>query len=493
MARPDHRCVSMPLRRAYVGFIVGFNTGTLTLASPMIKNAPNLTVRGIDAAAPRETVYRLSGGGGLLLEVRPTGAKLWFARVTVAGKRRDMGLGGYPDVSLKDARQKADEARRQAKNGIDPIAHRKMAAKVKVAEADAAQQAEARTFAKVVKLFISAEAPSWKNKRTELLWQKSLEKWAYPVLGSMPVATIDRKAVYAAIEPVWTTRPATGKKVLRRIGAVLRYAAANGWRVNDNVTDIKMLRHIGLPALAGGRKQPSLPWSRVPAFMTALDGISGLGALALRLVILTALRSGEIRAARWSWLSFDGIPTLNVPGEVMKAKKSTVVELHRVPLAPAAIDALARAHAMANGTETTSKKLAEYAAKMGNSLIFPSSKLTTPLSDMVLSAVIRRMNANQAEGVLPPWRDADGREAVPHGFRASFSTWVDDTRPEDREAAERALAHEVANKVSGAYRRSDLFDRRVPLMEAWAKHCCAIVSSYHSESEGKTNERTPSL
>ena len=455
------------------GLLWGSTSSIPTLATPMTKNAHHLTVRGIDAALPRETAYRLSGGGGLLLEIRPTGAKLWFARVTVGGKRRDMGLGGYPDISLKEAGLKAADARRQAKAGIDPIEHRKQAAKDKVIAAGAAKQAEARTFANVTKLFIAAEAPSWKSKRTELLWQNSLEKWAFPTLGNMPVSDIDRPAVHAAIASVWTTRPATGKKVLRRIGSVLRYAAAHGWRLNDNVTDTKMLRYAGLPALAGGRKQPSLPWSRLPAFMTALDGIFGLGALALRLVILTALRSGEIRAARWSWLSFDGTPTLTVPGEVMKAKKSAVVEPHRVPLTAAALHTLARAHAMANGTETTVSNLPQFAAQMGNALIFPSARLTTPLSDMALSAVMRRMNANRTESMPPPWRDADGREAVPHGFRASFSTWVDDTRPEEREAAERALAHEVANKVSGAYRRSDLFDRRIRLMEDWAGHCCA--------------------
>jgi integrase len=293
----------------------------------------------------------------------------------------------------------------------------------------------------------------------------------------MPVAEVDRAAVLAAVGEVWRTRPATARKVLRRIGAVLRYAAAHGWRANDNPADGRMLRHAGLPALPGARKQPSLPWARLPAFWQALSTVEGLGACALRLVILTALRSGEVRNARWSWVSFDGPPTLTIPGEVMKSRRSADVQPHRVPLTPAALAVLARAYAQANGTTATVAELPKLTALAGTALIFPNSTRRAPISDMTLSAVMRRMNAARGEGQPAPWRDPDGREAVPHGFRASFSTWVDDTRPHEREAAEKALAHEVANKVSGAYRRSDLFARRAALMAGWAEHCTAPPAS----------------
>jgi integrase len=155
----------------------------------------------------------------------------------------------------------------------------------------------------------------------------------------------------------------------------------------------------------------------------------------------------------------------------MKAKKSADVSPHRVPLSDAALETLTCAYAEAHGTPATVAELPRLARLMRDALIFPSAKRTTPLSDMALSAVMRRMNAERPQDAPPPWRDADGREAVPHGFRATFSTWIDDSRPEEREAAEKALAHEVANRVSGAYRRSDLFDRRIPLMRAWAIHC----------------------
>ena len=288
----------------------------------------NLDTRTIEAAKPRMAPYRLSDGSGLLLIVKPGGAKMWMARVTVAGRRRDMGLGGFPLVSLRHAREKAAAARRQAAEGLDPIAERNRLARDREAQRMAADEASARIFRTVALACIQAEAPGWKNKRTATLWESSLERWAFPTLGAMPVDSIDRATIRRTINAVWASRPATGRKVLRRIGAVLRYAAAHGWRANDNPADARMLRHAGLPALPGGRRQPSLPWARLPAFFTALDAVPGLGALALRFVVLMALRSGEVRHARWSWLSFDGTPTLTVPGEAMKGKKAADVLPH---------------------------------------------------------------------------------------------------------------------------------------------------------------------
>jgi integrase len=291
------------------------------------------------------------------------------------------------------------------------------------------------------------------------------------VIGDMPVVEIDRPAVLRAVAEVWRTRPETARKVLHRLGVVLRYASAHGWRSNDNPADARMLRYAGLPALPGGRKQPALPWTRVPAFMAALDTMTGMAPLALRLQVLTALRSGEVRHARWSWISFDGVPVLTVPGQWMKRKRAAEVLPHRVPLSDAALETLAKAYSLATGTPAKPEDLPRLVPLMRDALIFPSATRDTPLSDMALSAVMRRMNADRPADAPPPWRDPDGREAVPHGFRASFSSWVDDTRPHEREAAERALAHEVGNKVSAAYRRTDLFDRRIRLMDDWAEHC----------------------
>jgi integrase len=434
-----------------------------------------LDVKTIDALRPRQGAYRVSDGGGLLLEVKPSGAKVWLCRVTVDGKRRDMGLGGYPAVLLKDARAAARKAREVAASGADPIIERDRAIEARrtarEAEAEAARLAQLRCFKAVAETCIIALSPGWKSTRTADLWRNSLKVHAYPVLGDTPVAEIDRAAVLRSIEGVWQARPATGRKVLRRIGTILRYAAAHGMRANDNPADARMLRHAGLPALPGGRKQPSLPWQRMPAFMRALDAMPGLAPLALRFAILTALRSTEVRHARWSEIGFEGAAVWTVPGERMKGKKAADVQPHRVPLSAAAVDVLVRVYSLATGAEVTAEELPRRAALLRDTLIFPSATRTTALSDMALSAVIRRMNETRPEGAPLFWRDPDGRGAVPHGFRATFSTWVDDTRPAEREAAERALAHEIGNKVSAAYRRSDLFDRRVPLMDAWAIHC----------------------
>jgi integrase len=222
------------------------------------------------------------------------------------------------------------------------------------------------------------------------------------------------------------------------------------------------------PVNAAGRRWPSLPWQRVPAFMAELDKQNGASPLALRFAILTALRSNEVRGARWSEFDFDaGLWTL--PGERMKGGKAKALDAHRVPLGPVMLDVLARAVALRTGTTPAAGQIAAHAALFGDALVFPSAA-GTALSDAALGACIKRMN--EAGGA---WRDADGRPATAHGFRRSFRRWVDDVRPEDGPAAERALAHEEPNRVSAAYRGGDLLARRVALMDAWGAHCTAMA------------------
>ena len=418
---------------------------------------------------------RFPDGENLYLQVAAGGSKSWLLRYTLNGKAREMGLGPVgepPDgVPLAEARKRAAAARAVLADGRDPIEERQRSARQRQAIRKAEAEADARTFRAVAALCIAAEKPGWKNERTAQQWESSLKAHVFPVIGDAPVADVDRAMVMEAVSGVWTSTPAIGRKVLHRVATVLRYAAAHGWRANDNPADGKMLRHAGLPPLRGSTPHPSVPWTKVAAFLGALDAMPGLGPLALRLTILTALRSGEARTARWSWVSFDGEPTLTVPGRMMKGKKAAIVLPHRVPLAPAALEALARGYTLATGTPATTDDLPRLAPLMRDALIFPSARRGVALSDMALSAVVRRMNADRPEGEPPPWRDLDGRAAVVHGFRATFGTWVDDTRPHEHEAREKALAHQIENKVSAAYRRSDLFDRRLPLMTDWAAHC----------------------
>jgi integrase len=428
----------------------------------------NLDAKTVETAKPRARPYRLSDGGGLLLQVEPTGGKSWLVRFMQAGRRREAGLGGWPLVSLSEARTKAAKARAEARNGSDPILARREALKALEAARKAEEEAERRIFANVLEEVIRAEAPSWKNARTADQWRASLRLHAAPLMAE-PVGAITREMVAHAIKPIWHEKPVIAGKTLRRIGAVLRFAAAHGWRPNDNVTELKLLRNMGLTAQVGGAKQASLPWQQVPALMEALQGMAGMAPIALRFLILTALRSGEARAARWDWLSFDGTPALTVPGANMKGRKTVAAQSHRIPLSVAALQALADAYGEAHGQKVAVADLSKLAKVAGESLIFPNQSRTGPLTDMAISAVIKRMNEGEAALI---WRDPDGRAAVPHGFRSSFRTWCDDCHPGEREAAEKALAHEDGNKVAGRYRRSDLFDRRIGLMNSWGQHCC---------------------
>ena len=239
-----------------------------------------LDAKTVEAAKPRSRKYRLSDGGGLLLEIlplakkpsgkKPSGAKVWLARVTVAGKRRDMGLGAWPAVSLAQAREKALAARREARDGTDPIKARRAAAKALEAARKAEEEADRRVFAKVAEAVIKAEAPSWKNARTAHMWQSSLELHAAPLM-KLPVASITREMVRDCILPIWHEKPIIAAKTLRRIGAVLRYAAAQGWGADATAADVRILRHLGFTKQAGERAHPSLAWrlSVVKSFETA--------------------------------------------------------------------------------------------------------------------------------------------------------------------------------------------------------------------------------
>lgn len=432
----------------------------------------NLDAKTIEAAKARARKYRLSDGGkrGLLLEVKPSGAKVWLCRVTIAGKRRDHGLGGFDTVTLAEARVKAHAARLEALKGHDPIRARRDALKAAEAARKAEEEAERRIFEMVAEAVIAAEEPGWKNAKTAPLWRASLKTYAAPLM-KQPVSAITREMVKDALLPHWHKKPVMARKALRRVGSVLRYAAAQGWGADATAADVRLLRGLGFTKQVGSKKQPSLPWRQVPAFMQALEAVEGMSALALRFTILSALRSVEARAVRWSWISFDGQPTLTIPGAFMKGTLDKEPPPHRLPLSGAMIETLCAAYQAVYGSDKPAPDaLPHYAAiaAAADALCFPNISKTGMLTDAGLSAVIKRMNEIK-DG--PRWRDPDGRGAVVHGFRSSFSTWGDDTLPAERDAIERALAHEPGGKVSTRYRHSDLFERRVAIMDAWGQHC----------------------
>lgn len=405
---------------------------------------------------PPASPVRIGDGKGLHLLVKPTqGATgAWVLRYTFAGKRKDMGLGAYPAVSLAEARQAAEEAHALIRSGIDPLNARQAHKQALVA---AAQKVEEKpiTFREAALATVEAKRGGWSNPKHAAQWLATLEQHAFPSMAEMPIAQIDLVAVLGALRPIWPVIPETASRLRQRIEAILDLARVRGWRSGENPARWRGLLSEELPPPRRVQRvahRPALPWQQMPAFWGALSEVEGMGAAALRFAILTAARTGEVRGMLWREVDLDA-KLWTVPGHRMKARRT-----HRVPLAPAACDLLQNLRPHRPTPEAA---------------VFPSI-LGKSLSDMTISAVIRRMNeaaeAN-APGTLPRWRDHEGRAVVPHGFRSTFRDWAGETRDEGREVIERALAHTLKDKVEAAYARSDLLEKRRPLMEAWASWC----------------------
>lgn len=434
-------------------------------------------------AKPRAKPYRMSFGNGLLLDVRPSGSKAWLLRFMVNGKRREMGLGAYPAVSLADAREKALQAKALQSDKLDPLAVRDAARRAREEEARraemeraariAAERAEderrSRTFRMVAEALLTNQRSGWSSDKTTASWRLTLDKWAYPKVGDVPIADFGKDDVTSALEGVWTAKPATARKLQRRIAAVLDFAAAKGWRAADNPAAGRVLRLTrALPAVVRkSRKQASLPWHLAPAFLAALDAQEGASPLALRFTVLTALRSNEVRQARWNEMDWEAGLWV-VPGAKMKGGKAKELPPHRVPLTAAMRDVLARALALRTGNVPSADELPAQARLLGDQLVFPNGR-GDALSDAALGACIKRMNGDAKDA--PPWRDVDGRPVTAHGMRRSFRTWVDDEHPHEAPAAEKQLGHEDGNTVAAAYKGSDLLARRRILMERWGDYC----------------------
>jgi integrase len=412
--------------------------------------AGKLTVKGVEAlvAKDRHKPGRHTDGGGLHLHVRANGSAGWVLRYRLHNAQRDMSLGGFPDVTLKEAREAAEIARQSIKAGRDPIRERQRA------QAEAAEAASRdRTFRAAMESALSAREGAWRNEKHRWQWRATVEKHALPILGDLPVSEIGTDDVLRVLRPIWSKVPETANRLRNRIEAILDHAHALKWRQGENPARWRgNLKELLPPPskIAPEQPQPALPWRQVPAFMQVLETRRGMAALALRFTILTAARTGEVRGMTWAELDLEA-QTWTIPPERMKAGRQ-----HRVPLGDAAI-ALLRA--------------VKPEKARGAALVFPSKRATS-LSDMSLTMLTRGLATDGLEGDEPPrWRDATGRVIVPHGFRSSFRDWCGETRPEGRDVWEQALAH-VVGGVEGRYARSDLLERRRPLMQAWGELCC---------------------
>jgi integrase len=364
---------------------------------------------------------------GLALQVTAAGARSWTFRAVIGGRRRDMGLGSYPSVTLAMAHAKARDARELIRQGIDPIARQQAAV-----SALRAATAEALTFKECAEAYIKAHRDGWKSDKHAQQWRNTLAQHAYPVLGELLVRDVKLPQVMAVLEPIWATTNETAVRLRGRIESVLDWATARGLR--DGLNPARWRGHLdkllAKPSKVNNREHhAALPVGDVGAFMLKLRAAEGMGARALEFTILTAARSGEVRGATWA--EIDAAEKVwVVPGARMKAGKE-----HRVPLS-------AEALALLKGL-----------TKMpGTDLVFPAPR-GGQLSDMTLAAVLRRM----------------GVPAVPHGFRSTFRDWASERTNYPRDVAEMALAHAIGDKVEAAYRRGDLFEKRRLLMADWAK------------------------
>lgn len=390
-----------------------------------------LTVRRVESAAAGK--YADGGRSGLWLKVSPTGARRWFVRVVVDGKRREMSLGSYPTVGLAEARELALEAQRLARRGVDPIEHR--------AE-QAAVESSKPTFTSAAAAYIRAHRRGWKNAKHARQWVSTLKTYARPVVGSKPVDTITTDDVLLVLRPIWSSKTETAKRVQGRMENVLDFASAHKWRDESNParwrghldkllakpTKVKRVRH-----------HPAMPYSELPGFMRELEAVEGMAALALRFLILTATRTSETLNAQWSEVDIDAA-VWTIPAERMKAKRE-----HRVPLTPEALAILRAVPRVA-----------------GEAWIFPGGRAGRPLSTMALLMAMRRLGYG-VDGERGPF--------VPHGFRSSFRDWCGEVSSFPTNVAEAALAHVLSDKTEAAYARGDLFVKRRRLMEAWSDWC----------------------
>jgi integrase len=401
---------------------------------------PGLSAQFVRTAKPG----RYCDGDGLYLLVKKSGARFWVFRYKVNGsKLREAGLGrageGRNSVRLAEAREKASTLFRQVKSGIDPLSAREaMAAAAKAEAQDAAVKRV--TFREAAQRYIDGHAPSWRNPKHAAQWGATIETYANPVFGDLPVGDVATTHVLAAIEPIWLDKPETASRLRGRVERILDFAKTRGWRAGENPAAWKGHLALTLPARSKVRKvehHAALPWREIGDFVLALKDQQGVGARALRFAILTAARSGEVRGARWSEIDMSAA-TWIVPAGRMKGGRE-----HRIPLSALALDLL---------RETARTRL----SREPDALVFPGRDAGRPLSDMSLTAVLRRMRLG---------------ELTAHGFRSSFRDWAAETTAYPTELVEMALSHAVSNKVEAAYRRGDLFEKRRRLMDDWAAYC----------------------
>ena len=367
-------------------------------------------------------------GNGLYLQVSETGGKSWILRYMLEGRAREMGLGSLTLVSLKEARDKAQALRKQAhEHRIDPVDARR-ASRVR---------AVTLPFRDCANAYIEAHKAGWRNAKHADQWGNTLETYAYPVFGDLPVNEIDTALVMRVLEPLWRKKTETASRLRGRIESVLSWATVRGYREGENPARWRGHLDKLLPKrskVQAVRHHPALPYADLPDFMVALKEQAGVASLALQFAILTAARTQEVLGMHWDEIDLEQA-VWTVPAGRMKAGRE-----HRVPLSAAAVRILKAAKELRSDDKVE--------------VVF-EGRPKQPLSTAALTAVLKRM---------------ERRDITPHGFRSTFRDWAAEQTAFPREIAEAALAHILTNKAEAAYQRGDLLERRRKLMEAWARY-----------------------
>jgi integrase len=422
--------------------------------APPIKNGDKLDKVIADKCAEMQAKgvsrqFKITIGGGppgLMLQVTPAGTSSWILRTTINGARRDIGLGSYrragassrerPSTSLSAAREAARDYYKAISKGDDPLALKQ------------AVRAAKKTFREVALEYLDENESAWRNPKHRQQWRNTLESFAFPIIGDLPVASIDKVAVKSVLmkpvdgEPLWTARHETATRLRQRMERIFRHARAHGYREATNPATWSDNLDALMPKVAAEVKEvehhAALPYTDAATFMADLHGRPGMGARALRFLIYTAARSGEVRGARWDEINLD-LALWTVPKERMKRRIQ-----HTVPLSQPAMQILL-----------------ETPPEQRNGLIFPSTKRDAEtgefkmLSDMTLAAVLKRMGY---------------ADVTVHGFRSTFRDWGGEISSYHERVLENALAHQLDDKTAASYARGKQLDKRRNLMNDWAEY-----------------------
>ncbi|EEA95380.1 site-specific integrase [Pseudovibrio sp. JE062] len=357
-------------------------------------------------------------GNGLYLLVKTSGAKQWVQRITVRSKRCEIGLGSYPLTTLGEARDQAYENKRKALKGEDLLGARR-------------KQKAILTFEAAAREVHKVNLPTWRNEKHGKQFISTLETYVFPKIGTLKVSEVSSADVLAVLSPIWLKKAETARRIKQRIGMVLKWAIAKGWRKDNPIDAIAQ----ALPKQEKTKiHRKALPYTEVQHFMSVLEQSAASQAvkLALEMTVLSACRSGEVRLAVWDEIDLKQ-KVWTIPASRMKAKQE-----HKIPLTPRMVAILMNAKELFGDT----------------GFIFPGAKAGKPFSDMTMSKLVREL----------------GFDVHVHGFRTTFRTWAQERTSIAREVVEKALAHTIRDKAEAAYARSDLLEKRRDLMERWNTH-----------------------